>query len=56
MSINTKYTWQLYLSIAVPHMLYTADVFLTPQQNVGKQSKDNYNNHTIINKLASIQR
>ena len=37
-------------------MLYAADIFLTPQQNVGKQTKDNQNNRAIINKLASIQR
>jgi hypothetical protein len=54
--INAKYTRQLYLSISVPHMLYTADIFLTPQQNIGKQAKDSRNNRTIINKLASIQR
>ena len=39
--INAKYTRQLYFSIAVPCMLYAADIFLTPQQNVGKQAKDN---------------
>jgi hypothetical protein len=54
--INAKYTRQLYLSIAVPQMLYAADIFLTPQQNVGKQAKDTGNNHAAINKLASIQR
>jgi hypothetical protein len=54
--INAKYTWQLYLSIAVPCMLYATDIFLTPQHNVGKQAKDNRNNCAIINKLASIQR
>ena len=54
--INVKYTQQLYLSIAVPRMLYAADIFLTPQQNVGKQAKDNRNNYAIINKLALIQR
>jgi len=37
-------------------MLYAADIFLTPQQNVGKQAKDTRNNHAAINKLASIQR
>jgi Reverse transcriptase (RNA-dependent DNA polymerase) len=54
--INAKYTRQLYLSIAVPRMLYAADIFLTPQQNVGKQAKDTRNNRAAINKLASIQR
>jgi len=37
-------------------MLYTADIFLTPKQNVGKQAKDTRNNRAAINKLASIQR
>jgi len=54
--INTKYTWQLYLSIAVPYMLYAADIFLTPQQNVGKPTKDSCNNQAIVNKLTSVQR
>jgi hypothetical protein len=54
--INTKYIRQLYLSIAVPHMLYAADIFLTPQQNIGKRAKNNHNKQASINKLASIQR
>jgi ribonuclease HI len=54
--VNAKYIRQLYLAIAVPRMLYAADIFLTPQQNVGKQRKHNRNGRAIINKLASIQR
>jgi len=54
--INTKYIWQLYLSIAVPHMLYTTGIFLTPQQNIGKRAKNSHNKQAAINKLASIQR
>jgi len=38
--IHTRYIWQLYLSTAVPHMLYATDIFLTPQQNIGKRTKD----------------
>ena len=37
-------------------MLYTADIFLTPQQNVGKQKRHNQNGRAITNKLARIQR
>jgi hypothetical protein len=54
--INARYIWQLYLSIAVPRMLYAADIFLTPQQNVGKRTKDGRAKQAIVNKLASIQR
>jgi len=54
--INTKYIQQLYLSITVPCILYTADIFLTPQQNIGKRAKNSRNKQASINKLASIQR
>jgi len=54
--INARYIWQLYLSIAVPHMLYAANIFLTPQQNIGKRAKNSHNKQAAINKLASIQR
>jgi ribonuclease HI len=54
--INAKYIRQLYLAIAIPRMLYAADIFLTPQQNIGKQKKHNRNSRAITNKLASIQR
>ena len=54
--INAKYIRQLYLSIAVPRMLYAADIFLTPQQNIGKRSKSGANKQAAITKLASIQR
>jgi ribonuclease HI len=54
--INARYIRQLYLSIAVPRMLYAADIFLTPQQNIGKRTKDGKANQAIVKKLASIQR
>jgi hypothetical protein len=54
--INARYIWQLYLSIAVPRMLYAADIFLTPQQNIGKRTKDGRANQAIVKKLALIQR
>ena len=53
--INAKYIRQLYLAIAIPRMLYAADIFLTPQQNVGRDNRDSRNGRAIINKLASIQ-
>ena len=37
-------------------MLYAANVFLTPQQIIGKRTKDGQSRQTIMNKLASIQR
>ena len=54
--INARYIRQLYLSIAVPQMLYAADIFLTPQQNVGKRAKYERSSQAAINKLATIQR
>ena len=54
--INVRYIQQLYLSIAVPCMLYAADIFLTPQQNVGKRTKDGQAKQAIVNKLALVQR
>jgi hypothetical protein len=30
--VTVRYVWKLYLSIAVPCMLYAADIFLTPQK------------------------
>jgi len=49
--IHASYIWQLYLSIAVPHMLYAADIFLTPQQNIGKRMKDGWSKQAIVNKM-----
>ncbi|KAF8228678.1 hypothetical protein L208DRAFT_1106444, partial [Tricholoma matsutake] len=54
--IHTEYFHQLYLSIAVPQMLYTADIFLTPKQNVGKRAHSSGTKQAILNKLAAIQR
>jgi hypothetical protein len=54
--IHASYIRQLYLSIAVPRMLYAADIFLTPQQNIGKRTKDGRSKQAAVNKLASIQR
>ena len=55
--IHAKYFCQLYMSTAIPHILYAADIFLTSQRNVGKHS----DSHTIyqqviVNKLATIYR
>ena len=53
---HAKYLRQLYLSIAVPRMLYAADVFLTPQQNIGKKTRDGKAKQAALKKLASVQR
>jgi hypothetical protein len=37
-------------------MLYAADIFLTPQQNIGKRAKGSRNKQASLNKLALIQR
>jgi hypothetical protein len=55
--IPAKYFQQLYISIAIPRMLYAADIFLTPHQKVGIKSLDKCGTkQTILTKLASIQR
>lgn len=41
--IKAKYMRQLYLAIAIPRMLYAADIFLTPQQNIGNSRGNNRN-------------
>jgi hypothetical protein len=47
---------QLYLSIAVPRMLYGADIFLTPHNWVSPNKTDTKKGgRAIINKLAAIQ-
>ena len=46
---------QLYLSIAIPRMLYGADMFLTPQKNLKKKATEYKSNQAAINKLAMVQ-
>ncbi|KAF8811141.1 hypothetical protein BYT27DRAFT_7071727, partial [Phlegmacium glaucopus] len=46
---------RLYLAIAVPRMLYTADIFLTPQCKVATSARGTRLNTSIITKLARIQ-
>ena len=53
--IHTKYFCQLYLATAIPHILYATDMFLTPQQHVGKRSTKG-SRYTIINKLTILHR
>jgi hypothetical protein len=53
--VAAKYIWKLYLSIAVPRMLYAADIFLTARCKVGKR-QDGKTSQGVVNKLASIQR
>lgn len=54
--IHAKYFCQLYISIAIPRMLYTADIFLTPHQKVGiKTSDKSRTKQAVLTKLASIQ-
>jgi ribonuclease HI len=53
---TAKYVRKLYLSIAIPRMLYAADIFLTPQRKMNTRSTDGKSSQGIINKLASVQR
>jgi ribonuclease HI/endonuclease/exonuclease/phosphatase family metal-dependent hydrolase len=54
--VHAKYFRQLYLSIAVPRMLYAADIFLTPHRHVGMRNKNGKPTQAIVKKLATIQR
>ena len=55
--IHAKYFRQLYISTAIPCILYAANIFLTPQRNVGKCSNgDTLYQQVIINELATIHR
>ena len=52
---STRNIHQLYIAIALPQMLYGADIFLTPtQHNPGATLKKD--NRAIITKLRSVQR
>ena len=53
---TARYIHKLYLTIAVPRMLYAADIFLTPQKKGGIRTDKDRPNQVIVNKLASIQR
>src|ERR1700735_3409901 len=50
--IPAKCLRHLYLSVAVPRILYAADIFLTPQKRSGHKGSQ----HTSTKNLASIQR
>ena len=52
---TARYVHKLYLSIAVPRMLYAADIFLMPQWKMTMRSRDRKSSQGIINKLASVQ-
>ncbi|KJA12715.1 hypothetical protein HYPSUDRAFT_107258, partial [Hypholoma sublateritium FD-334 SS-4] len=54
--VSRAHMRRLYLSIAVPRMLYAADVFLTPQTRRTISCTAQKSGHAIITKLASIQR
>ncbi len=45
-----------YISIAIPRILYAADVFLNPQRRTRKKQKDGKSSIRTVNCLASIQR
>src|SRR5882724_5677847 len=47
---STKYMRQFFISVAIPRMLYAADLFLVPGLGIGKGTKG------FISKLAKIQR
>ncbi|SJL06791.1 uncharacterized protein ARMOST_10133 [Armillaria ostoyae] len=45
-----------YISIAIPRILYAADVFLNPQRRMKKKRKDGKSSIRTVNCLSSIQR
>jgi ribonuclease HI len=53
--VSMKYVRRLYISIALPRMLYGADIFLAPaQHNPGATLKKD--NRAVIAKISSVQR
>jgi len=48
--VSAKHMRQFYISVAIPKMLYAADLFLIPGSEVGKGTKG------FISKLVRIQR
>ena len=48
--MSTKHMRQFFILVAIPRMLYAADLFLVPGSGMGKGSKG------FISKLAKIQR
>src|SRR5882724_8825971 len=48
--VSAKHLRQFYISVAIPKMLYAADLFLIPGSEVGKGTKG------FISKLVRIQR
>ena len=53
---DTNWTQQIYLVVAVPHMLYAADIFLTTQTQAGRRWGNGKYTQAIAKKLSSIQR
>jgi len=47
---------RLYLAVAVPRMLYAADVFLTPQTRERGNRMAQKSQRAVINKLSAVQR
>jgi len=37
--VSTKYMRRFYITVAIPHMLYTAGLFLTPQTNKPREKQ-----------------
>ncbi|KAF9017483.1 hypothetical protein BDZ89DRAFT_919972, partial [Hymenopellis radicata] len=54
--MKMKFVRRAYLGMAIPHMLYGADVFLTPKRYTPKLRKDRRSTHPIIRQLESIHR
>lgn len=54
--IPKRYIKQAYEGMAIPRMLYGADVFLTPTRVTVKKRKDERNSHPIVRQLESIHR
>jgi ribonuclease HI len=54
--IHPKLFRQIYTSIALPRILYAADLFLTPQRLAGRLFEDNNSKSIAIKKLISTQR
>jgi len=48
--VSAKYMRRFYITVSIPHMLYTADLFLMPQVRQARGSKG------FVKKLGRAQR
>ncbi|KAF5383195.1 hypothetical protein D9615_004913 [Tricholomella constricta] len=54
--VSAPHVRQLYIAIAIPRILYAADIYLSPPRRQTETASVKKSGRAIINKLASVQR